>query len=125
MDNVEYRIINQIEAETRVLMATDIVNKNNRTLLYGYTCDRDTWHVYLKDCEIHAVVYNGREDDSELYRIVVVSNSDYIPNKRLYPARCDFEFCKLLKERGVDFTFTAWEEVSEKKIYYGRTDDKY
>lgn len=27
----------------------DLDNKNDRTLLYGYTCDRDTFHVYIKD----------------------------------------------------------------------------
>ena len=27
----------------------------DRTLLYGYTCDRKTFHVYLKDKEIHTV----------------------------------------------------------------------
>ena len=30
----------------------------NRTLLYGYTCERETFHVYIKDQKIYTVVYN-------------------------------------------------------------------
>ena len=119
MDRLEYKILQQIEE--RLLEAEDLINNLDRTLLYGYTCDRDTWHVYLEDGKIYTVVYNAREDDIKLNIIDVVNNEDFIPNKRLYPARCDYEFCKLLKERGVHLPFTTWEDVKEKQIYYGET----
>lgn len=98
----------------------------NRTLLYGYTCERETFHVYLKDQKIYTVVYNTdysivEPKPKNMRQIEVKSNSDFVPDKRLYPERCDYHFCLALKERGVDLPFTHWsEEVApNKRGYYG------
>jgi len=109
------------EIPKEVLLGKNLINNLNRTLLYGYTCDRDTWHVYLEDGIIYTVVYNAREDEIKFNIVPINDNQDFVPNKRLYPARCDYEFCRLLKEHGVDMTFTTWEEPIEKMIYYGLT----
>ncbi len=109
----------------------------NRTLLYGYTCERETFHVYIKDQKIYTVVYNtdysinyekelgsfmrGDPKPKNMRRIEVNSNRDYVPDKRLYPERCDYHFCRALKERGIDLPFTHWsEEVKpNERDYYG------
>lgn len=98
----------------------------NRTLLYGYTCERETFHVYLKDQKIYTVVYKteysqGAPMPKNMRQIEVTSNRDFVPDKRLYPERCDYHFCRALKERGIDLPFTLWsEEVkSNEKGYYG------
>lgn len=101
----------------------------NKTLLYGYTCDRETFHVYLKDKEIFVVIYNndyatGKARPKNMRRINVTSNQDYVPNKRLYPERCDYNFCQLLKEKGIDLPFTTWTDGIElNDTYYGFTLD--
>ena len=67
-----------------ILTVDDLNNKQNRTLLYGYTCNRETWHVYLKDEVIYTVMYGGY-DNIDISEVYVKTNNDYIPNKRLYP----------------------------------------
>lgn len=98
----------------------------NRTLLYGYTCERETFHVYLKDQKIYTVVYKteysrGAPMPKNMRQIEVNSNRDFVPDKRLYPERCDYHFCRALKERGIDLPFTHWSEEIEpnEKGYYG------
>ena len=100
----------------------------DRTLLYGYTCERETFHVYLKNNEIFVVVYNteysrGKPVPKNMRQITVKSNNDYVPDKRLYPEKCDYKFCKLLKEKGVDLPFTHWSEIPDDQYrpYYGFT----
>ena len=103
---------------------SDLYNLNDRTLLYGYTCDRETLHVYLKDGGIHTVIYklrgfNDGVADYDIREVNVKSNEDYVQSKRLYPNACDFEFCKLLKARGIYPSFTTFEDEWAKKDFYG------
>lgn len=104
----------------------------NKTLLYGYTCERKTFHVYIKNEQIYVVVYDteysrGIPTPKNMRQISVTSNHDYVPDKRLYPERCDYNFCKLLKEKGVQLPFTTWSEPVEIDLedprypYYGFT----
>ena len=104
----------------------------NKTLLYGYTCARETFHVYIKKEQIYVVVYNtdfsaGVPRPKNMRQITIKSNSDYIPDKRLYPERCDYNFCKMLKEKGIDLPFTTWSDPIEIDLedprypYYGFT----
>ena len=99
-----------------IITIEDLINRDDRTLLYGFTFNKDTWHVYLKNNEIYTVVYefNGRPQPIE-----VRTNEDYIPDKRLYPERCDFEFCNLLKQKGFELPFYQWKDNVDFKIYYG------
>ena len=111
----------------------------NRTLLYGYTCERKTFHVYIKNKQIYVVVYEndypiiyneelssfmrGDARPKNMKQIEVRSNRDFIPDKRLYPERCDYHFCHALKERGIDLPFTHWGEEAQpdERGYYGFT----
>ena len=102
-----------------ILTVDDLNNKQNRTLLYGYTCNRETWHVYLKDEVIYTVMYGGY-DNIDISEVYVKTNNDYIPNKRLYPECCDYEFCKLLKEYEVIIPFTTYNKEREYSQYYGK-----
>lgn len=88
----------------------------DRTLLYGYTCERDTWHVYIKDTVIHKVIYKYGKDPVE-YQIN--DNYDFIPDKRLYPEACDYQFCRIMQRLGYELPFTSWNNDREEKQYYG------
>lgn len=118
MDAVEFKMleIGMFEEEINILSVEDLKNKDDRTLLYGFTCDRDTWHVYLKSGKIFCVKYPYKGTPS---LVSICKNEDFVPNKRLYPERCDFEFCKLLKEKGINLPFTKWQELPETKGFYG------
>lgn len=98
----------------------------DRTLLYGYTCERKTFHVYMKDMKIHTVIYDT--DFSEkiqkpihMKEVEIKSNYDYVPDKRLYPECCDYQFCRLLKRLGIELPFTTYQEDRPVQDFYGFT----
>lgn len=92
----------------------------DRTLLWGYDCDRNSWHVYLKDREIHRVVYtydgNILASDADWSLPV----EDLIPNKRLYPEACDAGFCALLRDKGACLPFTTFDDKRPARQFHGR-----
>ncbi len=102
-----------------------------RTLLYGYDCDRNTCHVYLTDGwdEIVSVRYDVSGTILETFRFVfaapekssIVSASNLIPNKRLYPEACDFDLCCLLAEYGYHLPFTSYTERDCEAKFWGKT----
>jgi hypothetical protein len=91
----------------------------DRTLLYGYDVDRNTWHVFLLDGEIHRVTEDGYGGptthlSNESWTIV-----DLIPNKRAYPERTDYQFARFCVEHGEPITFTTFKEGIEPQQFYG------
>lgn len=116
MNTKEFRILQSLGKTNQLISVDDLLQKSDRTLLYGFTCERHTWHVYLKEKQIYTVVYKYQESPRE---VKVETNEQFAPDKRLYPERCDYEFCKLLKEQGVYLPFTTWNESVELKVYYG------
>lgn len=116
MTELEY--IYLFDAHPALLTIECLKNKKPRTLLYGYTCARETWHVYIDENHVIRTVEYIRGDDCK--EILVEDNRQYIPNKRLYPAKCDYEFCFLLKRAGYDLPFTTYEEVPIPSKYYGK-----
>lgn len=108
MTKEQYDDLQFTEQAPPFIKGSSLKNQENRTLLYGYTTSRDTWHVYLYQGEIFVVVYSYGEHP--LVQERVMSNVDYVPDKRLYPGSCDYEFCKLLKEADVYLSFTSFED---------------
>lgn len=86
-------------------------NRTPRTLIYGYTADRNTFHIYLDaDGMLHRVIYDGDEfllDHADESRLIPL---DFVPDKRVYPECCDLEFCRMLMHTGVDIPFTGYNE---------------
>ena len=128
MNRSEYELIEVLDnVEESIICAEDLKpHLKNRTLLYGYTCDRATFHVYLKDGKIHIVVYfndysSGVVKPKDMFEVIATSNKDFVPDKRLYPEACDYHFCKLLKLRNIHLPFTTWNENRAEQDYYGFT----
>lgn len=120
MNQREYEAL---QKEGSTLISSDLLqNKSARTLLYGYTLERDTWHVYLDEKgEIQTVKY-GYGEDAPIKKINVLWNDEYIPSKRLYAEKCDFEFCSLLKQHNITLNFTTANFENEfHDQYHGRT----
>ncbi len=111
MNKQEFQALLAKEKRSSVLVdCEDLLDITNRTLLYGYTCDRDTWHVYIQDGVIYTVIYTNRREPLEQR---VTRNEDFVPNKRLYPESCDLEFCELLLSKGVRLPFTTFNENAD------------
>ena len=54
----ELEELNRLEhKQFEIIKAEDMSNTEDRTLIYGYTCERESFHVYIKDKEIHVVIY--------------------------------------------------------------------
>lgn len=104
------------------IRGVDLINQTNRTLVYGYTKDRGTFHVYLKDGCIHIKIYGLRGSEWVMDEDNVLTDESYVPDKRAYPETCDFEFCKLLRYRGICIPFTTWTDGREVKQFYGEID---
>jgi len=103
----------------------DLTNQTNRTLIYGYTCERHTFHLYLKNKMFYCIYYDTNH--IILHRIIgeSIDPANCIPNKRVYPESCDYEFAQLLKLRGYALPYTTYNEqrakILKKKKYHGLT----
>lgn len=73
----------------------------DRTLLYGYTCDREAWHVYLENDTINLVKYRSAGKLSSAASADEWVASELVPDKRVYPESTDVEFALKLRSMGV------------------------
>lgn len=108
----------------RVLRVEDLQDKRPRTLLYGYTLERDTFHLYLgADAQLHRVIYDHHNAVTQYKTGAELPLEDCFPDKRAYPARCDYEACSRLVAAGVRISFTGYDPAesarSEEPLWYG------
>jgi len=121
LNRIDFLTLADIKIPEVLLSVEDLNDRSDRTLLYGKTFDGNIYHVYLEDGKIHAINYNDREEQPKLYIVNIANNQDYIPKEMfLSPEKSDFEFCKLLKERGIGLPVSSWKEIAEKQICYGK-----
>lgn len=110
-------------SQPTICRVSELTDQTDRTLLYGYTLERYTWHVYLKDGAIHVYVYRNSFKGDEVLRYEVcgpevhLNSVNLIPSKRLYPECCDYEFCQILVDKDVHLPFTSWSDREPKKFY--------
>ena len=122
----ELETLNSLEnKQFETIKVEDLSNTEDRTLIYGYTCERDDFHVYIKNKEIHIVIYSTTYSTTirpkQMREIIPTIDREYVPNKRIYPAACDFEFCRLLQDRGVTLPFTCYDDRDTTKKFFGFT----
>ena len=100
----------------RITAFTFSDDESDRTLLYGYDCDRNTWHLYTYGGQVFLYVYNPNEVSAS-FTNEFTSYEEMVPNKRLYPERCDYEFCRfLITEKNVHLPFLRWDEDTAEKV---------
>ncbi|MFK4132008.1 hypothetical protein ACI2KR_06895 [Pseudomonas luteola] len=107
MNRAQFEIVNK-EVPVK-LTINEFADKSDRTLIYGYTCDRDTFHMYIKNGQLHTLVYSSLK---EIIKHVTdtLAQEDMVPNKRVYPELSDFEACMAIKKLGVYISFTTFDE---------------
>lgn len=126
MNQAEFLALTNPVVNDLLIKGSALINQTPRTLLWGYDCDRNSWHVYLDtDGKIVRVSYAYPNKliayDSEKYFTL---NEQYVPNKRLYTEACDLEFTKLLIERGVYMPWTTFNEERETNLWHGLCADE-
>lgn len=107
------------------MYAKMLENNTPRTLAYGFTTDRETFHAYLaEDGNVVRVIY---DHDGLLVDIKTEVDgllmTECVPNKRMYPERCDFEFCQLLMARQVYLPFTMYKMLAQETWYGKKLED--
>ncbi|MGX9980660.1 hypothetical protein [Methylobacterium fujisawaense] len=106
-----------------VVSARDLADQSDRTLLWGYTTDRRSWHVFLREGVIELYVYGrgwmGEDLPPDHMGDAAWPMEMLVPNKRLYPEACDREFCELLMRYGIHLPFTTFNAAREPKQFYG------
>ena len=107
MTKTEYEILQYIDEDVNLITLFDLQNKEDRILISGYTADRSTFITELINGEIETYILSYISEKREY--VDVEDNRDYVPTKRVYPAQSDYEFCKLLQERGATISFTYFE----------------
>ncbi len=113
MTPTEFAHLQRTPAQPKALALSALPERNrDRTLLYGYTCNRHTVHVYLMAGVVHAVTYafDGYLLSHRMFDEVIVEPDSLVPDKRLYPESCDAAFCLMLKHKGVYLPFTTFTE---------------
>lgn len=85
-----------------MVSATDLSDQSDRTLLYGYNCQRETFHVYLADGLIHRLIYSSANPCISYERGPSLEASLLAPDKRAYSERCDADFIALMDRQGLD-----------------------
>lgn len=129
----QYDLVSKPKEQSAIITSDNLVPLlKDRTLLYGYTCERKSFHVYMRKRVIHTVIYESTYNDGvqipiDMKEIEVKNNGDFIPDKRLYPELCDYTFCRILKAIGYELPFTTWMGMKEdqEKDFYGLTLEDY
>ncbi len=120
MNKQQFESLNDTAAGQAMATAQALADKTPRTLVYGYTVERSTFHVYL-DGGVHLVVYDHvgllLRHVSEFEGLAL---AQCVPDKRVYPEACDHEFCVLLKKAGVNVPFTTWSDDRVPQPFHGK-----
>ena len=118
MNEQEYASLQDYRAMPTRLSASMLRNRVPRTLIWGFDCDRNSFHVYLgDDNQLHIVRYDY---DGFLLAYQTEANAEpqaYVPNKRVYPGACDLEFCRILIDADVRIPFTTFEARPDETFF--------
>lgn len=92
------------------------------TLLWGYTCERYSFHVYLKDGMINRIIYSKSENKLIDFICGKELKADVLyPDKRLYPEATSYDFVVALRKAGQEPSITNFNEEREVVQWYGKT----
>lgn len=112
--------------EVGLVRASDFIGVD-RTLLYGYTCTRETWHVYLKGGLIHVLVYTATGETVSHKKTEEWDPASLVPDKRVYPESTDPVLARALKSV-VDVPYMGVFDderykVTRNLLFHGKTVD--
>ena len=108
--------LSQYLESTSTVKVCELKNKSDRTLMYGYTCERNTFHLYIKNETFFCVVYDHDKNFLSKFSTTAISVNDCFPNKRVYPESCDYEFSMLLASKNARPAYLAFNPEREEKV---------
>lgn len=105
----------QLKGKPSLIDVEELSSWEGRMLIYGYNLDRKAYEVKLERTDAEYSTFSRPEfvitvDDVETYRATTINAHRCIPDKRVYPERCDYEFCALLISRHIHIPFLSYSE---------------
>lgn len=88
----------------------------NVTLLVGYTCARETFHVYAYNGVLNVVVLNSSEILISHLAGASLLPEQLVPDKRVYAEYTNFRLANLLKEKGLEVPYTTWDDKRHARV---------
>jgi len=119
MNEKEFKELQTLQSPCYDVTAEEIKGPD-RTLLYGYTCEKYTWHVYLKEGEIHKLVYGYPNFFVSYTKRYGFNLKDLVPNKRVYPWGTDFELAKRFVAASIHVPYLPFDAKVLKGPHPGR-----
>lgn len=111
MNRNDFETLRTIKADEPRLSAAELmIGSDGHTLGYGYTCARHTWHCYLRDRQLHVVIYDISET------VLSYTSGPWLPcemlrpDKRVYPERTDMMFAMLMAHAGYPLPFLPFTD---------------
>lgn len=105
-----YELAYRVTKKVTVALLDD---KTPRTLVYGVTANRDSFHLYLDELgQLNRVLYDHSGFLIEMETALELEPATCLPSKLVYPHGSDFEFCKLLQTMGEEVAFGQFERVA-------------
>lgn len=89
------------------------------TLLWGYTCDRNSFHVYLEGGQLHRVIYDHDRNVLDYIHGQTLDARLLHPNKRVYPEATSYDFIVALRNAGERPSLTTFNEKREDATWHG------
>jgi hypothetical protein len=111
MDDHEYFTLKAFSSPASHMISA--VDLSSKTLLYGYTTDRLTQHTFQHKGQIYSIKFDETQTVVSKEVGFELDFEKVIPDKRLYPERCDFMFCHQLLQRGAHLPFTSFNPEAE------------
>lgn len=113
MEREQYERLSKVTPEEVSVSISELNDHDDRVLLYGYERTEggsNTLVLLLKDRSFTFLRYGARDHviDEVWLGDTIYDPERYVPSKRSYPESCDYEFCRLLKQKGVYVSFTSF-----------------
>jgi hypothetical protein len=121
MTEDEYKKLRNLRVN--IISGAQLQNKTARTLIYGYTADRSTFHLYLDDSGVLNRVIYDRDKLLLEHLKGEFAPEVCVPDSRAYPDASDLEFCKILFRAGQNIPFTTFQDKRERRDFYGHKVD--
>jgi hypothetical protein len=88
----------------------------DKTLLVGYTCARETFHVYSWNGVLHVVTLNGSDIVISHLASATLRPEQLVPDKRVYAEYTDYRLANMLKDKGIELPYTTWDDKRYQRV---------
>ena len=122
MNQNEYELFRAEDSHVPITVVTaERVGGENRTLVYGYDVDRNSFHAYLHEGKLYVRTYSRGDQVISDAAGPALPATILRPNKRVYPQYTDGDFARIMRDLDFPLPFTTWSEPKREGPYYGAT----